>query len=231
MLAAYNSHKQIISLLIKNQIDINAKNIYQKTAILYAAHGGSKKTFELLLKNGANINDSDKLQTTCLHFASGRIPEKNNLVKLILDKCNNKNQKDIKNKNALDYAIEYRATKTVKLLKEAGLQETPNNEIDEDAVKNKTKLVKISECFSCGASKKTISKTAWIYCDHCASCIDWDYKKAKEVKASPEKQELYTKNYSERMNNIILAAEKGNFVEWEKLIIENTELEIDAYPN
>ena len=71
---------------------------------------------------------------------------------------------------------------------------------------------------------------AWIYCDFCATCIDWDFNRAKQ--ANPDKSIMaeYTNNYEKRMSKLKAVEEKGEMKTWEKLMRKECELEIKAYP-
>src|SRR5271165_4026944 len=41
-----------------------------------------------------------------------------------------------------------------------------------------TDLVKKVDCPRCGAPKRLPSKTAYLYCDHCGSLVDYDFRLA-----------------------------------------------------
>jgi hypothetical protein len=41
-----------------------------------------------------------------------------------------------------------------------------------------TEFVKKVDCSRCGAPKRLPSKTAYLYCDHCGSLVDYDFRLA-----------------------------------------------------
>lgn len=230
MRAAYQGNSKIVKMLLQNEADINAKHIYGKSAIMFAADNGNKKTVELLLDQGANIDDEDDTKATCLHYSATREKENTSVVELILDRCSNKFQKDDNGKNALDYAIEFNAQSVVRLLKEAGLKKTSASELKDSENEKYKSLVKNSSCSSCGGKKETPTEGAWIYCDYCAACIDWDFNKAIAIWQDESLAEKYLENYEERNNRILSAAKNNDIPTWRKLTKLDCELEIDAYP-
>jgi len=54
--AAFNSHKEIVELLIAKGADVNGKDIWGHTSLHLAAIKGHKELAELLIANGADVN-------------------------------------------------------------------------------------------------------------------------------------------------------------------------------
>jgi DNA-directed RNA polymerase subunit RPC12/RpoP len=55
-------------------------------------------------------------------------------------------------------------------------------------------FVRRSDCPNCGAPKKLPSATAYVYCDYCASLMDYDLRKASENDAPPSPEYPQTVN-------------------------------------
>lgn len=70
LITAINKRQFDISkMLIENKADVNWKDGFKTSAIIYAAGQGNKEIVELLLANGANINDNDGQGNTVLTAA------------------------------------------------------------------------------------------------------------------------------------------------------------------
>lgn len=82
--AADGGHLDVVSFLLRNGAEADARNAGDQTALLYAAYKGHEKIVELLIKQGAAFNYQDTRGRTPLHFAAreGR-PE---VVELLLSK-------------------------------------------------------------------------------------------------------------------------------------------------
>uniref|UniRef100_A0A1X7UF55 Uncharacterized protein n=1 Tax=Amphimedon queenslandica TaxID=400682 RepID=A0A1X7UF55_AMPQE len=68
--AARSGSETIVTILVKNGADVNAKNKVQETPLHYAAGSGSETIVTILVKNGADVNAMDKVQKTPLHYAA-----------------------------------------------------------------------------------------------------------------------------------------------------------------
>ena len=59
-------YEPVLSLLLKNGLNINLKDEYGNTAVLTAAKWGNLEMIKFLLKNGADINDRNNLNETAI---------------------------------------------------------------------------------------------------------------------------------------------------------------------
>ena len=78
----------ISKVLIENKADVNWKDGFKTSAIMYAAAEGNKELVELLLSNGANINDNDEQGNTVLTAATESKNE--DLIKFVKEKIGEK---------------------------------------------------------------------------------------------------------------------------------------------
>ena len=78
----------ISKILIENKADVNWKDGFKTSAIIYAAGLGDKNMVELLLANGANINDNDGQGNTVLTAA--KESKNKDLIKFIKEKIGEK---------------------------------------------------------------------------------------------------------------------------------------------
>ena len=67
--AITNKHFDIARVLIENNTDVNWKDGFNTSAILYAASSGNRELVALLLSHGADINDHDGQGNTVLTAA------------------------------------------------------------------------------------------------------------------------------------------------------------------
>jgi ankyrin repeat protein len=52
-------HTEIVQLLLEKGADVNAKNKYGRTALIYATERGYTEIVQLLLEKGADVNAKD----------------------------------------------------------------------------------------------------------------------------------------------------------------------------
>ncbi len=84
-----SKNKNIVELLLKNKADVNAKDAFNTTALMYAASSGNKEIVELLLSYGADVHAIDGQGNTVLSAAK---ESKNKaIIKLIEKKLQEKN--------------------------------------------------------------------------------------------------------------------------------------------
>jgi ankyrin repeat protein len=74
-------HFDISKMLIENKADVNWKDGFKTSAIIYAAGIGNKELVELLLANGANINDNDGQGNTV--FTAAKESKNKDLIKFV----------------------------------------------------------------------------------------------------------------------------------------------------
>lgn len=82
--AVNNGHIETVKSLIKSKADVNWKDGFNSTALMYAAAKGNLEMVNLLLESGADINASDGQGNTVVSAASeSKNPE---LIKLIQER-------------------------------------------------------------------------------------------------------------------------------------------------
>ena len=70
--ASYGS-KDIIEILLQNNVDINSKTEEGETALIFASRNGQTQIVEVLLQNYADINKSDHYGRTALMYAAWQV--------------------------------------------------------------------------------------------------------------------------------------------------------------
>lgn len=109
---SYESTEKIVSLLIQNGVNINTKNRYGTTALMYAAYSHDSKCVDLLIKNKADINIKDKnkrnaLIYSCMNSDWGLYGSLNpDVLKSLINAGANINEIDEEGNTALLYAID-----------------------------------------------------------------------------------------------------------------------------
>lgn len=86
--AVNNEYIEIAKLLLDNNADVNWKDGFNTSAIIYAAATGNQEMVELLLGNGADINDNDGQGNTVLTAA--KESKNKDLIKIIKEKIKEK---------------------------------------------------------------------------------------------------------------------------------------------
>ena len=104
-------------------VDVNAKDKYGESPLLFAATFGHKEIAELLIANGADVNTKiDKIGMTPLHIATGQGYKE--IVELLIAKGADVNAKvvsgPIQGSTPLDVAIYLKQTETADLLRKHG---------------------------------------------------------------------------------------------------------------
>ncbi|MDY0096282.1 MAG: ankyrin repeat domain-containing protein, partial [Candidatus Vecturithrix sp.] len=64
--AVWNGDQQRVVSLLGKGIDVNVRDSYQATPLMYSAHRRNEAIMRLLLERQANVNASDNRQTTAL---------------------------------------------------------------------------------------------------------------------------------------------------------------------
>jgi len=90
--------------LMHADIDVNAKDSYGNTALIFACYAGHTYIVKLLLEKSADIDIQDKYGNTALMWAAKKGHE--NIVKLLLEKDADVNAKDLYGYTALILARE-----------------------------------------------------------------------------------------------------------------------------
>ncbi len=91
---------EIVNMLLKNGVEINAQNEEGRTALMYAVSEGSKELTEILIKNGANVNLKDINGDTALIIAIGN--ENEEISELLIKSGANTNDKNLEGKKLLE---------------------------------------------------------------------------------------------------------------------------------
>jgi uncharacterized protein len=120
MIAAGTGNKDIITVLIESNADINAKGDNGKTALTIALRRNNLQTAQLLIEKGADINSRDDKGVTPLMWATyeGRLET----VKFILQNKGDVNASNNKDRTALNYANERNQKDIIAALKQAGAE-------------------------------------------------------------------------------------------------------------
>jgi DNA-directed RNA polymerase subunit RPC12/RpoP len=82
-------------------------------------------------------------------------------------------------------------------------------------------FVKRCTCVVCGAPKKLPSVTAYVYCDYCASLVDYDLRRAGESDTTPGPQYAATVNSTHAAAQAALAAgDRDRYRELQRIVHE-----------
>jgi len=79
-----NKRFDIAKVLIENKADVNWRDAFKTSAILYAASSGNIELVELLLANGSNINDNDGQGNNVLTAA--KESKNDDMIKFVTEK-------------------------------------------------------------------------------------------------------------------------------------------------
>jgi len=69
-LAAFFGRNEMVSMLLKNGMDINTLNNLQRSALIFAIAGKHKEIVELLIEKGISVHAKDNEQRTPLHWCA-----------------------------------------------------------------------------------------------------------------------------------------------------------------
>ncbi len=119
-LAVEKGHIDIVKMLIKAGIKVNAKNGYGRTPLHYAAREGWTEEAEMLIEAGADVNAKEwgARDKTPLHWAAEK--GHTELAKILTKAGANVNARYISDQAPLDNAVFYGHTEMVKVLINAG---------------------------------------------------------------------------------------------------------------
>jgi ankyrin repeat protein len=68
-LAAMQNYLSVVDVLISNGMDVNAKDLNKKTALIFAIENNKKEMVELLLKNNSRLPEENEMMNQVLHSA------------------------------------------------------------------------------------------------------------------------------------------------------------------
>ncbi|WP_293305400.1 ankyrin repeat domain-containing protein [Pedobacter sp. UBA5917] len=88
--AVNNKNVDIVKLLLENKADVNWRDGFNTTALMYAAAKANRTIIDMLLDNGADINANDGKGNTVLSAAKESKNEE--LIKYIEDRLKEKNK-------------------------------------------------------------------------------------------------------------------------------------------
>jgi hypothetical protein len=146
--ASIDGRQDAVKLLIKCGANINAKNNYGSTALMYASETGHIEVVKLLIEAGANVNVKNKSESTALIYAAGN--NRINIIEILLKAGADINAKNKYGTTALVGAYENNNKDIVDLLKRYGakdVNESLNNILkpksEEEIYKNIEENIKI----------------------------------------------------------------------------------------
>ena len=76
-----NNRHQLIPLILKKGLNIDAQNSYGNTALIYAVYSGNIETVKCLVKNKANLHVKNNLGKTAIDIAKENNAE--NILQLL----------------------------------------------------------------------------------------------------------------------------------------------------
>jgi ankyrin repeat protein len=127
MHAAKNGKTAIAQLLLQEGAEKEAKNKFEKTALLIAAEKGDAATAQVLLQAGANKEARELSKKTPLITAAGT-KRFTATVQLLLQAGAEKDARDNRNCSSLHWACDNNCIDTVKVLLEAGVDVHAKND-------------------------------------------------------------------------------------------------------
>jgi ankyrin repeat protein len=113
--ASEYNYLEKVKQLLEEGADVNAKDDFGKTALMWACEYGYKEIAELLIEKGADLNAQDKYGLTALIYATKWSQKE--VVKLLLEKGADMNIKDKDGRTALWYAFLIEDEEIIELLK------------------------------------------------------------------------------------------------------------------
>nr|XP_022342890.1 E3 ubiquitin-protein ligase MIB2-like isoform X2 [Crassostrea virginica] len=114
MVAAHEGHENIVTLLLQNGADINARNKDGMTPLMVAIVGKETETSLCLIKNKADVNACNRQGRTPAHFAVG--VELYSVLKAVLEAKAGPNKQDGDGDTPLHDAITKRSDRAVNIL-------------------------------------------------------------------------------------------------------------------
>jgi ankyrin repeat protein len=104
--AVYNDDREVINECLKHELNFNARDVYGRTALIYAVNKKNMYMIDLLLRNKADINlyDNYELATPVIHAVHLK---DENIINLLLDQGAYPLIKDVYKRDLLFYASFY----------------------------------------------------------------------------------------------------------------------------
>ena len=129
--AAKENDLHIANLLTVAGADINEKDMYGQTALMYAVSQDLEKGVQLLLKAGADVNlKNARDETVLMRAAFKNLPD---MLSLLIQNGANINDKDISDWTALMYASKRGSKQCIEILLRAGADVNAKNKKGETA--------------------------------------------------------------------------------------------------
>ncbi len=116
--AVKNNDEEMVKSLIEKGANVNSKDKYGHTALIYASEEGYKEIAKLLIDGGANVNATNKSKVTALMWASQKGYKE--IVQLLIEAGANVNAKDEDEETALVFAFRGNHEEIVELLIQEG---------------------------------------------------------------------------------------------------------------
>ncbi len=113
--AAREGHLDVVRNMLDKGVDINTKDGWDSTPMMYAAANGHTDIVALLLERGVNINSTSRLERTPLMWAANR--GQDGTVKFLIEKGADIASKDRGGKTALMLAVERNNQSTAELIR------------------------------------------------------------------------------------------------------------------
>ncbi|HRB72319.1 ankyrin repeat domain-containing protein [Flavobacterium sp. WV_118_3] len=90
----YAINKEIVEVLLKHPLDINARGIDDCTPLYYAIGKGDNEVVQILIDNGADVNIPDSYGNTPLMTAADMFDDDATIIQLLLENGADPHQKN-----------------------------------------------------------------------------------------------------------------------------------------
>jgi serine/threonine protein kinase len=118
---------ELFKLMIKKGVNVNARNEYDQTPLMWASRQGETEVIKLLIEKGADVNAKNVYAETALTWAIRQ--GETEVIKLLIEKGADVNARSYKGQSALSFALEAREirdnypSEIISLLKQYGAKE------------------------------------------------------------------------------------------------------------
>ncbi len=132
--AALSDNPRLIKLILKQNVNVNAKDAKSFTALMYASYYGKLRAIKTLLSSGAKTENKDNYGQTCMHHATSQ--GRYFAVKILYQAGADINAiaKGNTNQTPLMYAAYYGHTRVVRFLVNNGANVSLKNSIGKSAI-------------------------------------------------------------------------------------------------